>query len=70
MLLTIEMLGIDSERVNVNGGASAIAYPIGASDGRLVATLIRELESRQERYGVVTLCIGDGEAVAAVLERI
>ena len=68
-LLTIEMLGIDPKRVNVNGGAVAIGHPIGASGGRLVTTLIREMERRQERYGVVTLCIGGGEAVAAVFER-
>ena len=69
-LLTIEMLGIDPERVNVNGGSVAIGHPIGASGGRLVATLIRELERRRERYGVITLCIGGGEAVAAVIERV
>lgn len=69
-LLTIEMLGIDPERVNVNGGSVAIGHPIGASGGRLVATLIRELERRQERYGVITLCIGGGEAVAAVIELV
>lgn len=69
-LLTIEMLGIDPGRVNVNGGAVAIGHPIGASGGRLVATLLREMERREEQFGVVTLCIGGGEAVAAVLERI
>lgn len=69
-VLTIEMLGIDPERVNVNGGSVAIGHPIGASGGRLTATLIREMERRNERYGVVTLCIGGGEAVAAVFERV
>ncbi|WP_028584037.1 thiolase family protein [Desulfogranum mediterraneum] len=69
-LLTMELLAIDPARVNVNGGAVAIGHPIGASGGRLVATLIRELERQEKRYGVVTLCIGGGEAVAAVFERI
>lgn len=69
-LLTIEMLGIDPERVNVNGGSVAIGHPIGASGGRLVATLVREMERRGDQYGVVTLCIGGGEAVAAVFELV
>ncbi len=69
-LLTIKQLGIDPERVNVNGGAIALGHPIGASGGRLVATLIRELAKQQKRYGVITICIGGGEAVAAVLERL
>lgn len=65
----IRALNIDSEKVNVNGGAVAIGHPIGASGARLAVTLIRELRARQQRYGVASLCIGGGEAVAAVFER-
>jgi acetyl-CoA C-acetyltransferase len=69
-LLPVKMLGIPLEKVNVNGGACAIGHPIGASGGRLLATVVRELHKRQGRYGLVTLCIGGGEAVAAIVERV
>ncbi len=68
-LVAIRQLGIDADKVNVNGGAVAIGHPVGASGGRLAATLIREMTKRQARYGVASLCIGGGEAVAAVFER-
>jgi len=68
-LLAIRQLEIDPERVNVNGGAVALGHPIGASGARLAATLVRELQTRQVRYGVASLCIGGGEAVAALFER-
>ena len=69
-LAAIKQLNLDPERVNVNGGAVSIGHPIGASGGRLVATLLRELKERGEQYGLATLCIGGGEAVAAIFERI
>ncbi len=69
-LIAIKQLGIDPEKVNVNGGAVAIGHPLGASGARLTATMVRELQKRQVRYGLVTLCIGGGEAVAAIFERI
>jgi acetyl-CoA C-acetyltransferase len=69
-LIVIKQLGIDPEKVNVNGGAVAIGHPLGASGARLTATLVRELQKRQARYGLVTLCIGGGEAVAAIFERV
>ena len=68
-LIAIRELGLDPEKVNVNGGAVAIGHPIGASGARLAATVIRELQVRQQRYGVASLCIGGGEAVAALFER-
>ena len=68
-LLAIRTLGLDPAKVNVNGGAVAIGHPLGASGARLVATLISELGKRQARYGLATLCIGGGEAVAAIFER-
>ncbi len=69
-LFAIKQLGLDPEKVNVNGGAVAIGHPLGASGGRLAATLVRELQQRRARYGLATLCIGGGEAVAAIFERI
>jgi acetyl-CoA C-acetyltransferase len=69
-LLAIKKLQLPLEKVNVNGGACALGHPIGASGGRLVATLVRELRKRQLRYGLATLCIGGGEAVAAIFERV
>jgi acetyl-CoA C-acetyltransferase len=69
-MIALRELGLDPERVNVNGGAVALGHPIGASGGRLVATLVRELHRRQVRYGLATLCIGGGEAVAAIFERV
>jgi len=68
-LAAIRELGIDPDKVNVNGGAVAIGHPVGASGARLAVTLIRELQARQQRYGVASLCIGGGEAVAAIFER-
>jgi len=70
VLHAVKALHLDPERVNVNGGAIAIGHPIGASGGRLVATIIRELHRRQKRYGLVTLCIGGGEALASIFERV
>lgn len=69
-LVAIKQLGLNPDRVNVNGGAVSIGHPVGASGARLVATLLREMKLRQEKYGLATLCIGGGEAVAAIFELI
>jgi acetyl-CoA C-acetyltransferase len=69
-LMTINRLEIERDKVNINGGAISIGHPIGASGGRLVATLLNGLEETGGRYGLATLCIGGGEAVAAVFERL
>jgi len=69
-MIAIKDLNLDPERVNVNGGAVAIGHPIGASGARLATTLIHEMTRRGERYGLATLCIGGGEAVAVVFERV
>ncbi len=69
-LMNINRLKISREKVNINGGAISIGHPIGASGGRLVATLLNGLEETGGRYGVATLCIGGGEAVAAVFEKL
>lgn len=69
-LIAIKGLKLPLEKVNVNGGACAIGHPIGASGARLAGTVIRELHKRQKRYGLATLCIGGGEAVAVIFERV
>ena len=69
-LISMLELDLDPEKVNVNGGAVAFGHPIGASGGRLAGTLIREMHQRNCRYGLATLCIGGGEAVAAIFERV
>ena len=69
-MIAIKDLGLEEERVNVNGGAVAIGHPIGASGARLATTLLHEMRRRKERYGLATLCIGGGEAVAVVFERV
>ena len=69
-LIAIKSLNLDPAKVNVNGGACAIGHPIGASGARLAMTVIRELHKRNLRYGLATLCIGGGEAVAVIFERI
>jgi acetyl-CoA C-acetyltransferase len=69
-LMTINRLKIERDKVNINGGAISIGHPVGASGGRLVATLLNGLEETGGRYGLATLCIGGGEAVAAVFERL
>jgi acetyl-CoA C-acetyltransferase len=68
-LAAIRMLELDPKRVNPNGGAVALGHPIGASGARLLTTLLYEMKRRQARRGLVTLCIGGGEAVAMVVER-
>lgn len=69
-MIAIKSLGLDIDKVNVNGGACALGHPIGASGGRLAATVVRELQRRQCRYGLAVLCIGGGEAFAAIFERV
>jgi 3-oxoadipyl-CoA thiolase len=61
-------LGLDHEKVNVNGGAIAIGHPLGASGARLVATLVHEMRRRGARYGLATMCIGVGQGIASVWE--
>ncbi len=70
VLRYIRELGIDPERVNVNGGAIALGHPLGATGAMLLGTVLDELERRDQRRAVVTLCIGGGMGVATVLERL
>ena len=62
-------LDLDPERLNVNGGAIALGHPIGATGARIVVTLLHEMERRDVRYGIATLCVSGGMGVAALLER-
>jgi 3-oxoadipyl-CoA thiolase len=68
-LVVIRELGLDPEKVNVNGGAIAIGHPLGMSGARLVVTLLHELRRRGGRYGLATLCVGDGQGQAALFEH-
>ena len=68
-LQVIRELGLDEERVNVNGGAIALGHPLGMSGARLVVSLLHELGRRGGRYGLATLCVGVGQGQAALFER-
>ena len=68
-LQVISELGLDPERVNVNGGAIALGHPLGMSGARLVVSLLQELRRREGRYGLATLCVGVGQGQAAIFER-
>jgi 3-oxoadipyl-CoA thiolase len=69
-IVCINELGLDPERVNVNGGAIALGHPLGASGGRLMTMLVHELARRGGRYGLATMCIGVGQGIATVVERV
>lgn len=69
-LAVIKELNIPHEKVNVNGGAVALGHPIGASGARLLTTLIYEMKRRNSKYGLVSLCIGGGEAVSLIVENV
>jgi acetyl-CoA C-acetyltransferase len=68
-LVVIRELGLDPEKVNVNGGAIALGHPLGMSGARLVVTLLHELRRRGGKYGLATLCVGVGQGQAALFER-
>ncbi len=69
-VVCIDELGLDPARVNVNGGAIAIGHPLGMSGGRLITMLVHELVRTGGRYGLATMCIGVGQGIATVVERI
>ncbi|MCK9918161.1 acetyl-CoA C-acyltransferase, partial [Microbacteriaceae bacterium K1510] len=66
----IRQLGIDSARVNVNGGAIALGHPLGCSGARILTTLLYEMERRETRYGLAAMCIGVGQGIATIIERV
>ena len=69
-LAVIKQAGLDPSRVNPNGGAIALGHPLGCTGAKLTATIIRELQRRNARYGIVTMCIGGGMGAAGILERL
>ena len=69
-LSVIQLAGLDPGRVNVNGGAIALGHPLGCTGAKLTATIVRELERRKARYGMVTMCIGGGMGAAGIFERV
>jgi acetyl-CoA C-acetyltransferase len=64
-----KILGLDTSKVNVNGGAIALGHPIGASGARILVTLIHEMKKRNSKYGLASLCIGGGEASALIVKN-
>jgi 3-oxoadipyl-CoA thiolase len=69
-IVCINELGLDPDKVNVNGGAIALGHPLGGSGGRLVTMLLHELRRTGGRYGLATMCIGVGQGIATIVERI
>lgn len=67
---TLQELKLDPDIVNVNGGAIALGHPLGASGARILVTLVHELAKRQQRYGLATMCIGVGQGISMVVERV
>ncbi len=70
VLRFVKDMGLDIEKVNVNGGAIAMGHPLGATGAMILGTLIDELERRDKRYGLATLCVGGGMGIATVVERV
>jgi acetyl-CoA acyltransferase len=69
-LAVIRKAGLDPEKVNLNGGAIALGHPLGCTGAKLTATILREMERRNAKYGMVTMCVGGGQGAAGIFERI
>ena len=69
-LACVRLLGLDEEKVNVNGGAIALGHPLGSSGARLVGTLVREMAHRDAEYGLATMCIGVGQGIASIWQKV
>ena len=69
-LAVVRTLGIDEEKLNPHGGAIALGHPLGCSGARLIATLLNDLETLDKNLGMATLCVGGGQGVATIVERI
>jgi len=69
-LACVRTLGLDMDRVNVNGGAIALGHPLGCSGARILTTLVHEMARREVRYGLATMCIGVGQGIATIVERV
>jgi len=70
VLACLKELPIDPGKLNVNGGAIALGHPLGCTGAKLTATLLHEMQRRQSRYGLVTMCVGGGMGAAGVFERL
>jgi acetyl-CoA acyltransferase len=68
-LAVIRQTGINPDIVNVNGGAIALGHPLGCTGAKLTVQILNELKKRNQKYGVVTMCVGTGQGAAAVIER-
>jgi acetyl-CoA acyltransferase len=69
-LAVIKALDLDMERLNVNGGAIALGHPLGCSGAKLSIQLLHEMRRRNQRYGMVTACVGGGQGIAGIFERL
>lgn len=69
-LAVIQQAGLDLDRTNVNGGAIALGHPLGCTGAKLTATILREMQRREARYGMVTMCIGGGQGAAGIFENL
>jgi acetyl-CoA acyltransferase len=69
-LAVIRRANLDAERVNVNGGAIALGHPLGCTGAKLTASIVREMERRGSRYGMVTMCVGGGQGAAGIFEKL
>jgi 3-oxoadipyl-CoA thiolase len=69
-LVCMRELGFEGDRVNVNGGAIALGHPLGCSGARILTTLVHEMARRENRYGLATMCIGVGQGIATIIERV
>ncbi len=70
VLACVRELGIDRKQLNVNGGAIALGHPLGCSGARIMTTLVHEMKRRGSHYGLATMCIGVGQGIATIVERI
>jgi acetyl-CoA acetyltransferase family protein len=68
-LAVVKAMGIDQEKLNPNGGALALGHPLGCSGARIIATLVNELQTTNKTFGIATLCIGGGQGLATIIER-
>ena len=69
-LAVIRQAELDTEKINVNGGAIALGHPLGATGARIVTTLLYEMRRRNEQFGIATLCVGGGQGMAIMLELV
>jgi acetyl-CoA acyltransferase len=69
-LAVIRELGLNPEKINVNGGAIALGHPLGCSGAKLSVQILHELKRRNQKYGMVTMCVGTGQGAAGIFERL